>query len=61
MILCSEKNEAVVKYSVLADAKQIFASKYELVMPKPEELAKQVKMDRLLIEEQMKNSEEDKE
>ena len=46
LILCSEKNEAVVKYSVLADAKQIFASKYELALPKPEELAKQIKMDR---------------
>lgn len=53
IILCSEKNEAVVKYSVLADAKQIFASKYELALPKPEELEKQIKMDRLLIEEQM--------
>lgn len=54
IILCSEKNEAVAKYSVLADAKQIFASKYELALPKPEELEKQIKMDRLLIEEQMK-------
>ena len=61
LILCSKKNEAVVKYSVLADAKQIFASKYELALPKPEELAQQIKMDRLLIEEQMKNSEEDTE
>ena len=59
LILCSEKNEAVVKYSVLADAKQIFASKYELALPKPEELAKQIKMDRLLIEEQMKSERED--
>ena len=59
LILCSEKNDAVVKYSVLADAKQIFASKYELALPKPEELAYQIKMDRLLIEERMKNSEEE--
>ena len=58
IILCSEKNEAVVKYSVLADAKQIFASKYELALPKPEELAHQIKMDRLLIEEQMSDAEE---
>ena len=58
LILCSEKNEAVVKYSVLADAKQIFASKYELALPTPEELAQQIKMDRLLIEEQMKSEEE---
>ena len=59
LILCSEKNDAVVKYSVLADAKQIFASKYELTLPKPEELAYQIKMDRLLIEERMKSSEEE--
>lgn len=60
LILCSEKNDAVVKYSVLADAKQIFSSKYELALPKPEELAYQIKMDRLLIEERMKSSEEEK-
>ena len=27
IILCSQKNEAIVKYSVLDDAKQIFASR----------------------------------
>ena len=59
LILCSGKNDAVVKYSVLADAKQIFASKYELTLPKSEELAYQIKMDRLLIEERMKSSEEE--
>jgi len=32
--------------------RQIFASKYELALPKPEKLARQIKMDRLLIEEQ---------
>ena len=45
--------------SYLADAKQIFASKYELALPKPEELAYQIKMDRLLIVERMKSSEEE--
>ena len=59
LILCSEKNDAVVKYSVLADTKQIFASKYERALPKPEELAYQIKMDRVLIEERMKSSEEE--
>ena len=38
LILCSEKNEAIAKYSVLADGKQIFASKYRLVLPTEEEL-----------------------
>ena len=49
------QDNTVVKYSVLAEAKQIFASKYELALPKPEELEHQIKMNRLLIEEQMKN------
>lgn len=38
LILCSEKNEAVARYSVLNDAKQIFASKYKLTLPTEEEL-----------------------
>ncbi len=39
LVLCSEKNEAVAKYSVLSDGKQIFASKYRFVLPTEEELA----------------------
>ncbi len=38
LILCSEKNEAVAKYSVLAGSEQIFASRYRLVLPTEEEL-----------------------
>ena len=42
LILCSEKNEAVARYSVLNDAKQIFASKYKLTLPTEEELQNQL-------------------
>jgi predicted nuclease of restriction endonuclease-like (RecB) superfamily len=38
LILCSERNEAVAKYSVLAESEQIFASKYRLVLPTEAEL-----------------------
>ena len=38
IILCSKKNETVVKYSVLKDNKQLFASKYKLYLPTEEEL-----------------------
>ncbi len=38
LILCSEKNEAIAKYSVLAESEQIFASKYRLVLPTEAEL-----------------------
>ncbi|OLY94249.1 Predicted nuclease of restriction endonuclease-like (RecB) superfamily, DUF1016 family [Cnuella takakiae] len=42
IILCSEKNETVVKYSVLKDSKQLFASKYKIYLPSEEELKKEV-------------------
>jgi len=50
LILCSERNEAVAKYSVLNDRKQIFASKYMLYMPSEETLAAEVMRERRLIE-----------
>ena len=43
IILCSEKDEAVVKYSVLEDSQQLFASKYKLYLPSEEELARELK------------------
>ena len=39
IILCTEKSETMVKYSVLNDSQQIFASKYKRVLPTEEELA----------------------
>lgn len=38
LILCSEKSEAVVKYSVVSDKKQLFASKYIPYLPSEKEL-----------------------
>ena len=42
LILCSEKNETIVKYSVLKDNKQLFASKYKLYLPSEEELKREL-------------------
>jgi predicted nuclease of restriction endonuclease-like (RecB) superfamily len=39
IILCAEKDETIVKYSVLKENKQLFASKYKTVLPSEEELA----------------------
>jgi predicted nuclease of restriction endonuclease-like (RecB) superfamily len=50
LILCTEKNEAVAKYSVLNDRKQIFASKYMLYLPTEKELALELERERRLIE-----------
>jgi len=38
IILCAEKDEVVVKYSVLKENKKIFASKYMLYLPTEDEL-----------------------
>ena len=53
LILCTEKNESVARYSVLKDRKQIFASKYMLYLPTEEELALELKKERYLIEQQL--------
>ena len=37
IILCSQKSEAIVKYSVLNEGKQIFASRYKLYLPTEDE------------------------
>ena len=39
IILCADKAETMVKYSVLKDSRQIFASKYKTILPTEEELA----------------------
>ncbi len=52
IILCSQKNEAIVKYSVLNDAQQIFASRYRLELPTAEELQHEIEIERKRIEEQ---------
>ena len=51
IILCSQKNEAIVKYSVLNEAKQIFASRYSLELPTTEELQHEIEIERRRIEE----------
>ena len=50
LILCSQKNEAIVQYSVLNDAKQVFASKYKLTLPTVEELRREIEQERQRIE-----------
>ena len=42
LVLCSEKSEAVVKYSVLTDKKQLFSAKYLPYLPTEEELKQEL-------------------
>ncbi len=50
LILCSERNAAVAKYSLLADKPQLFASKYQAIMPTEAELQAELERDRALLE-----------
>lgn len=46
LILCEEKEETVVKYSVLKGSKKLFASKYKLYLPSEQELIEELDRER---------------
>lgn len=54
MVLCADKDESIVKYSVLADNENLFASKYRLYLPTEEELRAELQRERELIERELK-------
>ena len=42
IVLCADKSESVVKYTLPENETQIFASKYKLYLPSEEELLKEL-------------------
>lgn len=50
IILCASRDASVVRYSVLHENEQLFASKYRLVLPTEEELRAELERDRALLE-----------
>ncbi len=57
LILCTEKNETVVKYSVLQDNQQLFVSKYKLFLPTEEELRTELEREKQFL--RLKSGEND--
>ena len=49
IILCTEKDATVVKYSVLKDSKKIFASKYKLYLPSEKELKDEIEREKQIL------------
>lgn len=49
IILCTEKDHTVVKYSVLNENQQLFASKYMLYLPTEEALREELERERALV------------
>lgn len=52
LILCSDKNESMVKYTLLDERKSVFASKYKLYLPTENELKKELERERRIIEQE---------
>ncbi len=50
IILCAARDASVVRYSVLNENAQLFASKYRLVLPTEDELRAELERDRALVE-----------
>lgn len=57
LVLCTDKNESVVRYTLPKGEKRIFASKYKLYLPTKEELIAEIKKERLLLEQEKKSLE----
>ena len=53
IILCTEKDETVVKYSILNEHKQLFATKYLPYLPTEEELAAEIKREKLFLKQKL--------
>ena len=49
VILCTAKDETVVKYSVLKENKRLFASRYRLFLPTEDQLRAEVERERALV------------
>ena len=50
VVLCTDKNEAVVKYTLPEGEKRVFASRYKLYLPTEEELASELRREREAVE-----------
>lgn len=50
IILCTEKDETIVKYSVMKENEKLFASKYRLYLPDENELKQWIEADRVRFE-----------
>ena len=57
ILLCGSKDQSVVRYSVLNDSEQLFASKYRLVLPSEDALRQELERDRQALEAQAETGE----
>jgi predicted nuclease of restriction endonuclease-like (RecB) superfamily len=58
LILCTDKNKTIVKYSLLNESKQIFASKYQMYLPTEKQLKQEIQREKEQIEQERRLTEE---
>ncbi len=49
ILLCTEKSETVVKYSIMKDISQLFASKYKLYLPTEQQLINEIEHQKTIL------------
>ncbi len=59
IVLCSDTDEDIAKYSVLHGNEQLFASKYKLYLPTEEELKAEIETQKMMFQLQQQEKEED--
>ena len=57
LVLVTDRDESIVKYSVLADNENLFASKYRLYLPSEDELKAELQREREILERQINENE----
>mgnify|MGYP006787553229 CR=1 FL=1 len=55
IVLCSDTDEDIAKYSILKGNEQLFASKYKLYLPTKEELRAEIENQKTIFNLQHKN------
>ena len=58
IVLCSETDEDIAKYSVLKGNEQLFASKYKLYLPTEDELRAEIENQKTIFELQRQSKKE---
>ncbi|MGL5123076.1 MAG: PDDEXK nuclease domain-containing protein [Fusobacteriaceae bacterium] len=55
LLLCADKNDSMVKYTLLDDSKNIFASKYQFYFPTEDELIEELEREKLSLKLEYKD------
>ena len=58
IVLCSETDEDIAKYSVLKGNEQLFASKYKLYLPTEDELRAEIETQKAIFELQQQSKQD---